>query len=99
MARVVRHHGMRMAMWDVSASDRPHQNPDAIVQRVLERARSGSIIDLRDGIDGASAANKDVMIRALPGILDGLKAMHLKAVRLDQLIGGPAYTSCSGHTS
>jgi len=99
MARVVHRHGMRMAMWDVSASDRPHQAPEAIVRRVLHDARSGSIIDLRDGIDGASAANKDALIRALPGILDGLRSMHLKAVRLDQLIGGPAYTSCSGHTS
>ena len=98
MARVVHRHGMRMAMWDVSASDSPHQTPAEIVQRVLHGARSGSIIDLRDGIDGASAANKQALVQALPGILDGLRSMHLKAVRLDQLIGGPAYTSCSGHT-
>jgi peptidoglycan/xylan/chitin deacetylase (PgdA/CDA1 family) len=99
MARVVHRHGMRMAMWDVSASGKPHQSPAEIVQRVLHGARSGSIIDLRDGIDGASAANKQALVQALPGILDGLRSMHLKAVRLDQLIGGPAYTSCSGHTS
>jgi peptidoglycan/xylan/chitin deacetylase (PgdA/CDA1 family) len=99
MAHVVRRHGMRMAMWDVSASDQPHQRPNDIVQRVLRSVRSGSIIDLRDGIDGASAAHKQVLIEALPGILDGLRAMHLKPVRLDQLVGGPAYTSCSGHTS
>ena len=86
-------------MWDVSASDGPHQSSDRIVQRVLHRARSGSIIDLRDGVDGASAANKQALVDALPGILRGLQSMHLRPVRLDQLIGGPAYTSCSGHTS
>jgi len=99
MAHVVHRHGMRLAMWDVSASDGPHQSSDQIVQRVLQRARSGSIIDLRDGVDGASASNKQALVDALPGILRGLQSMHLRPVRLDQLIGGPAYTSCSGHTS
>ena len=99
MARVVRRHGMRMAMWDVSASDRRNQTADDIVDRVVRGARSGSIIDLRDGIDGASAANKEALVRALPGILEGLRSKNLKPVRLDELVGGPAYTSCSGHSS
>ncbi len=100
MARVVHRHGMRIAMWDVSASDKPDQTANDIVQRVLRSVRSGSIIDLRDdGIDSASAPGKEVLVEALPGILDGLRTMHLKPVRLDQLVGGPAYTSCSGHTS
>jgi peptidoglycan/xylan/chitin deacetylase (PgdA/CDA1 family) len=99
MARVVRQHGMRMAMWDVSAGNHRDESADDIVHRVLRNARSGSIIDLRDGIDGAPAANKELLVRALPAILDGLRDMHLEPVRLDQLIGGPAYTSCSGDTS
>jgi peptidoglycan/xylan/chitin deacetylase (PgdA/CDA1 family) len=99
MARVVRQHGMRMAMWDVSAGNHRDESADDIVQRVLRNARSGSIIDLRDGIDGAPADNKEMLVRALPAILDGLRDRHLEPVRLDQLIGGPAYTSCSGDTS
>ncbi len=99
MARVVRTHGMRMAMWDVSDGDRRKETAQDIVQRVLRKARSGSIINLRNGIDGAPAADKDVLVEALPAILDGLRAKHLAPVRLDELIGGPAYTSCSGHTS
>ena len=55
MARVVHRHGMRMAMWDVSANTRKHQTTDQIVDRVLSGARGGSIIDLRDGLDGSSA--------------------------------------------
>jgi len=85
---------MRMAMWDVSVGDQPHLTSAQIVQRVLSQAKSGSIIDLRDGVDGASASDKQAVVRALPGILDGLRAMHLKPVRLDQLVGGPGYTSC-----
>jgi peptidoglycan/xylan/chitin deacetylase (PgdA/CDA1 family) len=99
MARVVRKHGMRMAMWDVSDGDRRKETSRDIVQRVLRNARSGSIINLRNGIDGAPAAGTDVLVDALPAILEGLRAKHLAPVRLDELIGGPAYTTCSGQTS
>jgi hypothetical protein len=90
---------MRMAMWDVSDGNRAEETTRDIVRRVLRDARSGSIINLRNGIDGAPAAGKEVLVRALPAILDGLRAKHLQPVRLDELIGGPAYTSCSGNTS
>jgi len=87
-------------MWDVSDGlGSRHESTHDIVRRVLRNARSGSIINLRNGIDGAPAADKEVLVRALPAILDGLRAKHLEPVRLDELIGGPAYTSCSGHTS
>ncbi|MDQ1512131.1 MAG: peptidoglycan-N-acetylglucosamine deacetylase [Actinomycetota bacterium] len=99
MARVVRKHGMRMALWDVSDGNRGDETTTDIVRRVLRDARSGSIINLRSGIDGAPAAGKQTLVRALPAILAGLRAEHLEPVRLDQLVGGPAYTSCSGHTS
>jgi peptidoglycan-N-acetylglucosamine deacetylase len=99
MARVVRKHGMRMAMWDVSDGDRRKETARDIVRRVLRNARSGSIINLRNGIDGAPAADKDVLVEALPGILEGLRAKHLAPVRLNELIGGPAYTSCRGQPS
>jgi hypothetical protein len=69
------------------------------VQRVVSNARSGSIIDLRDGVNGASNEERAALVRALPGILDGLRSKHLRPVRLDQLVGGPAYTTCSGHAS
>ena len=98
MARVVRHNGMRMAMWDVSAANGSRQTADDIVRRVLGSARGGSIIDLRDSIHGESE-NREALVEALPRILDGLRAKHLAPVRLDQLVGGPAYTSCRGRTS
>jgi peptidoglycan/xylan/chitin deacetylase (PgdA/CDA1 family) len=99
MARVVRKHGMRMAMWDVSDGDRRDETTDQLVRRVLAHARSGSIINLRNGIDGAPATDTDELVHALPAILEGLRAKHLAPVRLDELVGGPAYTSCRGNTS
>ena len=68
MARVVHRHGMRMAMWDVSASDRPAPEPRRrSCSGCCSGARSGSIIDLRDGVDGASAADKDALVQRAAG--------------------------------
>jgi peptidoglycan/xylan/chitin deacetylase (PgdA/CDA1 family) len=95
MARVVRDHGMRMAMWDVSAGDWATTSERVVAQRVLRHVRGGSIIDLHDGLDGKPQVDRSVIVRALPLILDGLRARHLRPVRLDELVGGPAYEPCS----
>jgi peptidoglycan-N-acetylglucosamine deacetylase len=94
MARVVKEHGMRMAMWDVSVSDRGDNDARSIADKVLESVRGGSIIDLHAGVDGTSIAHRAAVVAALPMILDGLRARNLRPVRLDTLVGGPAYQSC-----
>ena len=99
MARVVRHHGMRMAMWDVSAGDWATTSEATVARRVLSRVRGGSIIDLHDGLDGKPQVDRSVIVRALPLILDGLRARHLRPVRLDELVGGPAYAPCNANTA
>ncbi len=95
MARVVKSHDMRMAMWDVAVSDRGKNDPHQIAQKVLQSVKGGSIIDLHAGVDGTSAAHRAAVVAALPLILDGLRALDLKPVRLDTLVGGPAYQSCT----
>ncbi len=95
MARVVKDHSMRMAMWDVSVGDRASNDPKAIAAKVLQSVKGGSIIDLHPGIDGTSAAHRAAVVAALPIILDGLRTRNLKPVRLDTLVGGPAYQSCA----
>jgi peptidoglycan/xylan/chitin deacetylase (PgdA/CDA1 family) len=67
------------------------QDPAALARKVLARVRPGSIIDLHDGLDGNVLADRTVLVRALPLILDGLEARHLRAVRLDVLLSKPAY--------
>ncbi len=99
MARVVHHHGMRIALWDVSVNSEVAESSAALVHHVLAGAKSGSIIDLHDGVDGAHSSESQVLLHSLPAIIDGLRAKHLDPVRLDQLVGGPAYTSCPGNAS
>ena len=92
IAHVVNDHHMRMIMWDDSSGDWALTNPRTIARRIVRGAKPGSIIVLHDGLDGIPTANRDVLVRALPLILDGLRAKHLHVVGLDQLIGGPART-------
>jgi peptidoglycan/xylan/chitin deacetylase (PgdA/CDA1 family) len=94
MARVVKDHRMRMAMWDVSVSDRGTNDPAAIAKKVLGSVQGGSIIDLHAGLDDTSSAHRAAVVAALPLILDGLRTRDLRPVRLDKLVGGPAYQSC-----
>ena len=94
MAHAVKYHRMRMALWDVSVGDWTTNDPQLVADKVLERVRGGSIIDLHDGLDGNPTANRTVVVKALPLILAGLRARHLKPVRLDSLVGGPAYQPC-----
>ncbi|HET9730333.1 MAG TPA: polysaccharide deacetylase family protein, partial [Acidimicrobiia bacterium] len=95
MARTVHQHGMRMALWDVSVGDWALTDPQEIANRVLERVQSGSIIDLHDGLDGKPWVDRSSVVRALPLILDGLRARHLRPVRLDELVPGRAYQPCN----
>ena len=91
MADVVADHGMTMVGWDVSSGDWATHDPKLIAKRTLDRVRPGSIILLHDGLDGNPAADRSVVVRALPLILEGLMARHLRAVRLDELLGKPGY--------
>lgn len=86
--------GVRLVMWDVSASDWTTTDARLVARRVLASVRSGSIIDLHDGLDGHPEVDRSVVVRALPLILHGLRARGLRPVRLDRLIGGPAYRPC-----
>ncbi len=95
MARVVKDHSMRMAMWDVSVSEKGPDDPNEIAEKVLESVKGGSIIDLHAGLDGSTAEHRAAVVAALPLILDGLRNAGLKPVRLDQLFGGPAYQPCT----
>jgi peptidoglycan/xylan/chitin deacetylase (PgdA/CDA1 family) len=94
IARVVSDHHMRIVMWDDSSGDWAVTSPRTIARRIVRGARAGSIIVLHDGLDGNPAANREVLVRAMPLILDGLRAKHLDVVGLDKMIGGPAYERC-----
>jgi peptidoglycan-N-acetylglucosamine deacetylase len=95
VARVVRDHHMHMVLWNDSAHDWDESDYRTIARRIVQRAQPGSIILLHDGSDGHPAVDRKVLVRALPLILDGLRAKHLAVVGLDKLLGVPAWTTCS----
>jgi peptidoglycan-N-acetylglucosamine deacetylase len=94
VARVVNDHHMRMILWDDSSGDWAVKNPRTIARRILRGAKPGAIIVLHDGLNGNPLANRTVLVKALPLILAGLREKDLHPVRLDQLIGGPAFMKC-----
>ena len=91
MARVVHQHDMTMVGWDVAADSRSSADGRALAHQVLEQVRPGSIVMLRDGLDGASSAQGRAVLRALPIIVKGLHDRHLQPVRLDELLRLPPY--------
>jgi peptidoglycan/xylan/chitin deacetylase (PgdA/CDA1 family) len=94
IAHVVHDHHMKMVLWNDSAHDWDEQNPRTIARRIVDRAQPGSIILLHDGLDGHPEVDRTVLVRALPLILDGLRAKHLVVVGLNRLLSTPAWTSC-----
>jgi peptidoglycan-N-acetylglucosamine deacetylase len=92
LARVVHHHGLTMIGWDVSVGDwKAAINAGHLADRIVAKARPGSIIDLHDGLDGRVDADRRILLEALPRILDGLSSKGLETVRLDDLIARPGY--------
>jgi peptidoglycan/xylan/chitin deacetylase (PgdA/CDA1 family) len=91
MTRVLDDHGMTMVGWDVSVGDWKAHDAGKVARAVLDGARPGSIIVLHDGLNGDVTADRSVVVRALPMILDGLERKGLKAVRLDRLLGERGY--------
>ncbi|MFZ4519282.1 MAG: polysaccharide deacetylase family protein [Microthrixaceae bacterium] len=81
--------GMRTITWDVSGGDWATDDGALVARRILAKVRPGSIILLHDGIDGNVGTNRDVVLGALPLILDGLRERGLRPVRLDQLVDVP----------
>jgi len=96
MAHVLADHGMTMITWDDSAGDWATTDEQLVAKRILDNVRPGSIILLHDGSDGnIGAADRSVVLRALPIILEGLKQRGLQPVTLDKLLGKPGYVPCS----
>ncbi len=94
IAHAVADHHMHMVLWSVSAGDWATNDAQLVARRVLAQAKPGSIILLHDGLDGNPTANRQVLVRALPLILEGLRAKHLTPVRLDQLLGETPTGTC-----
>jgi len=87
----VRRAGMHTVLWDVEVADWSETDADRLASKVLERLRPGSIVLLHDGADGMPGADRSVLLRALPRILEGIEARGWRAVRVDTLLDEPGY--------
>jgi peptidoglycan/xylan/chitin deacetylase (PgdA/CDA1 family) len=94
LAHVVRDHHMHMVLWSASAGDWATGDAQLVARRILANARPGAILLLHDGLDGNPHADRSVLVRALPIIIDGLRAKGLSPVRLDRLLGTADYQPC-----
>ena len=77
-----------------TGSDWSETDPHRVARSILRKVHDGSIVLLHDGLNGDDRADRSVVVAALPEILDGLAARGLRAVRLDELLGGPATQAC-----
>jgi len=91
LAHVVGDHGMTIVGWDVSSGDWNTHDAGLVARRTLDDVKPGSIIVLHDGLDGSVTADRSVLVRAVPMILDGLERRGLKPVRLDALLHQRGY--------
>jgi peptidoglycan-N-acetylglucosamine deacetylase len=95
MSLLLHRRDMRSVTWDVSAGDWATDDAALIAARVLRDVHPGAVILLHDGLDGDVHADRTVIVEALPLILDGLRQRGLHPVRVDELVGEPAYVdSC-----
>ncbi|WP_158301607.1 polysaccharide deacetylase family sporulation protein PdaB [Paenibacillus mesophilus] len=79
--------GYRKIHWSVDSLDWTNPGNDAIVKRVLSRTRSGDII-LMHASDSATQTAK-----ALPKMIDGLRAKGFRFVTVSELINGRSGSS------
>jgi peptidoglycan/xylan/chitin deacetylase (PgdA/CDA1 family) len=87
-------YGLQAVHWTYSAHDGFYADPNAVVARVNAGLRAGVIVLLHDALadEGPNLtpsyrAERDVTVKALPGICASLKARRLEAVTLTTLLG------------
>jgi peptidoglycan/xylan/chitin deacetylase (PgdA/CDA1 family) len=74
--------GMEIVQWDVNSHDDKHPGAGAIRSNVVNQAEPGSIILLHDG------GHHPQTVRALPGIIRGLKERGFGFTTATELLGG-----------
>jgi peptidoglycan/xylan/chitin deacetylase (PgdA/CDA1 family) len=74
--------GLTTAKWTVDPTDWTHPGVEAIRERVLAGAKPGAIVVMHDNIE-----TRGQTVKALAGILEGLRARGLHMVTISQLLG------------
>lgn len=89
--RAVRIHGHALVTWSRRAMDGLPTSPQRILRR-LRSLRDGEIVLLHDGVEPhAPHVDRSATIAAIGPLLRSIRKSGLTPIRLDELIGLPAY--------
>jgi peptidoglycan/xylan/chitin deacetylase (PgdA/CDA1 family)/GT2 family glycosyltransferase len=84
---------MVVVTWNEAPGDWNRMTVGRLIEATLREAHQGSIILLHDGMNLEHGADQSQTVRALPGIIQGLKARGLGFVTVPELLKQPAYLS------
>jgi peptidoglycan/xylan/chitin deacetylase (PgdA/CDA1 family)/GT2 family glycosyltransferase len=73
--------------WDDAPRDWDPAPASELVKRTLDQAHPGAIILLHDGMNLTHEANQSETVKALPQIIEGLRARGYRLVTVPELIG------------
>jgi peptidoglycan/xylan/chitin deacetylase (PgdA/CDA1 family) len=79
--------------WNDAPGDWDPLPVETIVSRAVESAKPGSIILLHDGMNATHGADQSQTVKALPGIIEGLRGRGFRIVTLPELLHCPATLS------
>jgi peptidoglycan/xylan/chitin deacetylase (PgdA/CDA1 family) len=82
VAAAARRAGLETVLWDDDSGDDRHPGVAAIRAKAVGQARPGSIVLMHDG------GHHPQTVRALPGVIEGLRARGLRFVTVTELLGG-----------
>jgi len=80
--RAARANGLEMVLWTLDSNDDQHPGVGPIRARVVRHAKAGSIVLMHDG------GHHPETVKALPGIIEGLRARGFRLVTVTELLGG-----------
>lgn len=74
--------GYGYPIWDVQ-----NPPPEELLHRLLSRAGSGDVVVMHDGYAPGATGSRDNLVKALPAMLEGLRARGLTPVSLGSMFG------------
>jgi peptidoglycan/xylan/chitin deacetylase (PgdA/CDA1 family) len=77
--------GYRIVLWSVALEHHTAKTPRAMADRVLGKVRPGMIILAHDG-EPSHPVNRDLTMKALPLLMDGLRRKGYRMVTIPELI-------------
>jgi peptidoglycan/xylan/chitin deacetylase (PgdA/CDA1 family)/GT2 family glycosyltransferase len=87
MITLAQRKGYQVVTWDISSGDWMAQSTtQAIINRVVQKARPGAIILLHDGLNLQDNVSRQHTVEALPAIIEALQARGYRLVTIPELM-------------